>query len=223
MPNVRTSHSHPITLSWILEHGGGGKLGLCFCPGKKVNRSGVRWERDLDVDLHRLKEAYRITTVACLLNTAELSCFRLRNYTATVVSSGLDLLVFPIVEMAPPDSVALTREFVHTIVDKLGKGENVAVHCRGGVGRAGVIAACVLLELGLATSGRGAIEQVRRLRCRQAIESYRQEKFVVQFAKSIGFPRVAVPGGATGCTAVGTEKRIEDAAPAALEESATGA
>ncbi|GMH40242.1 hypothetical protein BSKO_08146 [Bryopsis sp. KO-2023] len=219
MPSVRTSESHPITLSWILEHGGGGKLGLCFCPGKKVKRSGVQWERDLEVDLHRLKEVYRITTLACLLNTAELSCFRLRNYATTVGSSGLDLLVFPIVEMAPPDSLSMTREFVHSIVDKLGKGENVAVHCRGGVGRAGVIAACVLLELDLAKSGKGAIEQVRRLRCRQAVESYRQERFVFQFATSIGYPRVAVPG-VMECKVFSKEKVVTDDETFVLKKSA---
>lgn len=218
MPDVRTSETHPITLSWILEHGGGGKLGLCFCPGKKVNRSGIQWERNLEMDLLRLKEEYRITTLACLLNTAELSCFNLRNYSSTVPSAGLDLLVFPIVEMAPPDSVSMTREFVQSIVERLSKGENVAVHCRGGVGRAGVIAACVLLELGLAKSGKGAIEQVRKLRCRQAVESYRQEKFVFQFAKSIGIPQVVVPG-LVGCKVFSDERSVTNAKPFVVGKS----
>lgn len=182
---VRTSESHPITLSWILEHRGGGRLGLCYCPGKQVRRSGIHWDRTLLTDLKRLQKVYGISTVGCLLNGAELNCFKLRNYASVVESSGLELLLFPIIEMAPPESLPLTREFVKSIVQRLEKGDHVAVHCRGGVGRAGVIAACVLLELGLARTGRRAIEQVRRLRCKQAVESYRQERFVCDFAKVI--------------------------------------
>lgn len=181
-PLVRTSESHPITLSWILEHQGGGRLGLCYCPGKQVCRSGVTWERTLEVDLTRLQEVYGISTLACLLNGAELNCFKLRNYAPLVGATGLELLVFPIIEMAPPESLPSTKEFVRSIIVRLERGENVAVHCRGGVGRAGVIAACVLLEMGLARSGRRAIEQVRKLRCAKAVESYRQERFVCAFA-----------------------------------------
>lgn len=179
---VRTSESHPITLSWILEHQGGGRLGLCYCPGKQVQRSGVTWERTLDKDLTRLQQVYGITTLACLLNGAELNCFKLRNYGPLVEATGMELLLFPIIEMAPPDSLPLTKEFVRSIIVRLEKGENVAVHCRGGVGRAGVIAACVLLEMGLARTGRRAIEEVRKLRCARAVESYRQERFVCDFA-----------------------------------------
>jgi hypothetical protein len=40
--------------------------------------------------------------------------------------------------------------------------QSVVIHCRAGVGRAGMIAACVLLRLGAATSAGDAIAQVRQ-------------------------------------------------------------
>lgn len=77
---VRTSESHPITASWIIESEDPSKdqltklggLALCFCPGKQVTRGGVTHERSLEADLAELKRRYGITCVACLLNQAEL-------------------------------------------------------------------------------------------------------------------------------------------------------
>ena len=46
-------------------------------------------------------------------------------------------------------------------------GTDVALHCRGGVGRAGTLAA------------------VRRLRCKRAVESRRQEQFVAAFLQAM--------------------------------------
>ncbi|KAL0045077.1 hypothetical protein WJX82_007483 [Trebouxia sp. C0006] len=68
---LRTSASHPITLSGIFAWQGG-SLGLCFCPGKCVSRDGVRYKRSLQQDLKHLQERYGITGLVCLLNTAEL-------------------------------------------------------------------------------------------------------------------------------------------------------
>lgn len=56
------------------------------------------------------------------------------------------------------------------------------VHCRGGVGRAGLIASCLLLRLNAATSPNDAIAKIRKLRCRTAVESYCQERFIAQYA-----------------------------------------
>ena len=50
----------------------GGQLSLCFCPGKCVVRDGVKHTRDLQEDLHRLRDGFGVTCVLCLLNLAEL-------------------------------------------------------------------------------------------------------------------------------------------------------
>jgi len=55
------------------------------------------------------------------------------------------------------------------------------IHCRGGVGRAGLIAACLLLKLRMASSAADAISKIRKLRCRTAVESYCQEQFIAKY------------------------------------------
>ena len=50
-------------------------------------------------------------------------------------------------------------------------GEAVMCHCRGGVGRAGTLAACLALKLGLRRTKKGSIKIVRLLRDKRAVES----------------------------------------------------
>uniref|UniRef100_A0A7S4KXP8 Uncharacterized protein n=1 Tax=Guillardia theta TaxID=55529 RepID=A0A7S4KXP8_GUITH len=70
---VRTSESHPITVSFLSEPSDNrGNIGLCYCPGKNVDRDGVRWRRDLDKDLATLKSKFNIDLVVCLLSISEL-------------------------------------------------------------------------------------------------------------------------------------------------------
>lgn len=71
--STRTSQTHPITQDTVIElNEPGGRLGLCYCPGKKVTRDGVTHNRDLGVDLLHLSNTWRVDTIICLLNAAEL-------------------------------------------------------------------------------------------------------------------------------------------------------
>lgn len=186
--DTRTSETHPITVSWILEHGGG-RLGLCHCPGKKVARGGVHWDRCLEKDLQRLRRDYGVTTLVCLLNQAELAHFKLRDYSRSVCAMGFSLAEFPILEMAAPDSVDKTTAFVREMVEMLARGETVVAHCRGGVGRAGLMAACTLLQVGSERTAGGAIDVVRKRRCKGAVESATQVRFIQKYAEKLKLER----------------------------------
>mmetsp|Transcript_30386 Transcript_30386/g.78052 ORF Transcript_30386/g.78052 Transcript_30386/m.78052 type:complete len:85 (-) Transcript_30386:2313-2567(-) len=50
---------------------------------------------------------------------------------------------------------------VQELVARMANGEVLAVHCRGGVGRAGLLACCVMLYLSIAQTAETAIRQVR--------------------------------------------------------------
>ena len=63
--------------------------------------------------------------------------------------------------------------------------QDFLVHCRGGMARAGLFAACVLIELGLATTGPVAIKMVRARRGKGAVESRAQEAFIDDYAKLV--------------------------------------
>ena len=56
---------------------------------------------------------------------------------------------FPMKDRGAPESVREVERLVQVVVGYLRQGFGVAVHCRAGIGRAGVIAACVALEFGI--------------------------------------------------------------------------
>jgi ADP-ribosyl-[dinitrogen reductase] hydrolase len=69
---------------------------------------------------------------------------------------------------------------VREIHEHLGAGDTVVVHCMGGLGRAGTIAACVLAARGL--EAERAVEVVRAVRP-GALETAAQVAFVGLFGE----------------------------------------
>jgi protein-tyrosine phosphatase len=67
------------------------------------------------------------------------------------------------------------------LISRLDAGERVIVHCRGGLGRAGLVAAILLIETGL--EAEVAIRMVRAARP-GAIETAAQERYVLAYAPS---------------------------------------
>lgn len=179
-----TSDSNPIYLSWVAAaEAGPGRLGLVCCPGRVTTRQGaVTHKRSLRQDLERLRDAYGVTVLVCLLNDAELGSLGQRDYASQVAEAGLELIQYPIPEMMPPDSLQAAACVVDHIAFRMRAGQVLAMHCRAGVGRAGLMAACVLLRLGQAGSAAQAIRAIRARRCSHAIETRRQEDFVRAYA-----------------------------------------
>ncbi len=70
----------------------------------------------------------------------------------------------PIVEGGPPSSMEAFVPIVHRVLNHLSLGDSVLCHCRGGVGRAGLLASCVLLGAGICASPCEAIALVRKRR-----------------------------------------------------------
>lgn len=58
---------------------------------------------------------------------------------------------------------------------------NILVHCRGGVGRAGLVACCILINTCEFKSHKDVIEFVRKRRDKRCVESRKQEEFVKKY------------------------------------------
>jgi protein-tyrosine phosphatase len=184
---TRTSASHPITVSWLDAAAPAGRLGLCYCPGKNVVREGVRWARSLDEDLGHLITAHGANVVVCLLSDAELRALGVgRDYAARVRKAGLELIQLPIIEMFAPEDMADALRVIEDIFERMQRGSKCVLHCRGGVGRAGMLGGCLLLRMGICSRVKEAIELVRKRRCKRAIESRSQETFILEFARLWG-------------------------------------
>ena len=91
------------------------------------------------------------------------------------------MLRFAIEDMNVPKEAEAEEyeELIRNIVGRMREGENVVVHCRGGLGRTGTVAACVLVALGNHSADE-AIDAVRAAR-RGTVQTREQEDFVRRF------------------------------------------
>ncbi|KAI1320474.1 hypothetical protein EDD11_000859 [Mortierella claussenii] len=164
-----------------------GNLGLSSCPGKKVRLDGpvngrAKIVRDLDLDFDRLQKLGFTRVICCLFDEElELLGSPIQKYVEAANSHGIDVIRIPMVEGSTPYSF----EEMDRILDKMDEttrnGQNVLAHCRGGVGRAAVVACCWLLRLRYFKDHREVIEWVRAQRSPKAIETKEQAQFVAGF------------------------------------------
>lgn len=181
----RTSATDPLRIAEIEPAGVAGRLGITFCPGKQGDSvHGRPWHRNLEVDLDAI-EAWGACVVVSLIEHHEFESLNVSNLGARIQVRGIEWLHLPIVDLQPPGEQfeANWPAAAMRICEVISKGERVLVHCRGGLGRAGTVAACILVELGAAPLE--AIRLVRRARP-HAIETSSQERYVRQFTPRVG-------------------------------------
>lgn len=170
---TRTSLSHPIRVDALAVRRG--LLGLTFCPGKHGHSlNGAPWARDLAVDLAALK-AWGAGLVVTLMERPEFALLRVPDLDARVATHGMAWAHLPIRDMdVPAGSFLVDWPAVRDdMLGRLDAGGRVVLHCRGGLGRAGLVAALLLIETGATAST--AIEVVRKVRP-GAIETAAQER-----------------------------------------------
>jgi len=98
-----------------------------------------------------------------------------------IIDRGLEWIHLPIKDMNGPD-ISFDNSWmkvIQNIVDRIRQGEHILVHCKGGLGRSGTIAALLLIELGIPNDK--AIIQVRQARP-GAIDIADQEKYILQYS-----------------------------------------
>ncbi|KIM30442.1 hypothetical protein M408DRAFT_7537 [Serendipita vermifera MAFF 305830] len=133
-----------------------GNLLLSSCPGKKVRLQGpVKGRgticRDLGRDLQRIKDS-GVGCIVCCLDDSELHFLGApwEEYSREASQLGIDILRLPTPEgFAPLDPAVLNSHIEQLITQYTLHGVSILVHCRGGVGRAGLVACCWMLKMGL--------------------------------------------------------------------------
>lgn len=151
---MRTSQTDPLYVAEV-----GPDLGVTFSPGKY---DGGRWDRDLDAI-----RAWGATTLVTLIEDFEFDLLRLRELPAKALAN-FEWHHWPIRDGEVPDDTF--EETWATVASNLHRGR-VVVDCRGGLGRAGTIAARLLVERGMEPEV--AIRQVRAGRPKE-IENWEQ-------------------------------------------------
>ena len=148
-----------------------GRIGLTILPGRKD------WGRNLASDLQSLKED-GVHRVICLVPGEELRRYGVGDLLPAMRKAGLEAFHLPIV-----DQKACSRHDMESaltwIDDAVDQGKGVLIHCVGGLGRSGMVAAAYLRVRG--ANADQAIETVRKARSQRALETAAQEEFIRHF------------------------------------------
>jgi protein tyrosine phosphatase (PTP) superfamily phosphohydrolase (DUF442 family) len=164
MSHARTSFTHPLQIADVRASPAHGRIGITFCPGKHDRSAATgAWARDLAVDLDHIA-AWGACLVLTLVEPAELVALNVPQLGAEVQARGMAWRHLPIADYSVP-SDAFEQQWTmdgQEIRALLRGGTDVLVHCKGGLGRAGMIAARLLVELGVSPDD--AIRSVRRAR-----------------------------------------------------------
>lgn len=144
-----TSDSHPLYVT-VIDTSRPGHVALTFAPGKhdEGNYSGATWARDLRKDLDRLVSEYRTGLLVVLLEDHELAMLAIPDL-VTEARKRMSVVRLPIPDGGLPRDAVAVRELVVAIERAASEGKNVVIHCRGGLGRAGLIGGCYLTHIGV--------------------------------------------------------------------------
>ncbi|KAL7418272.1 hypothetical protein Q5752_006728 [Cryptotrichosporon argae] len=132
-----------------------GNVLLSSCPGKRLRMDGpVKGRgpvnRDLRTDLRRIR-GEGVGCLVCCLDDVELALLGVpwETYRQIALETGLDIIRLPMPDGFTPVSLELFDKQVDLLVNNYTlKGINVLIHCRGGIGRAGLTACAWAIKMG---------------------------------------------------------------------------
>jgi protein-tyrosine phosphatase len=175
---VRNSVNSPLSIDAV-RLPCGGEIGMTICPGKQGQSDyGGFWERDLETDIRAISD-WGASVVVTLMEEDELIRSGVGALGEAVERAEMDWHLLPIVDVSVPDDrfENLWIYSGHALRRALTEKKKILIHCRGGLGRTGTIAARLMIELGERRAS--AIEKVRHAR-KGAIETPEQEQYVLK-------------------------------------------
>jgi protein-tyrosine phosphatase len=155
----------------------GGRIGMTACPGRIEPEP--RPARVLSDDLDAIV-ATGARMLVSLIEHHEFALLQVGALGADAIARGLVWQHLPIPDFGIPggafeEAWTRTGADIHALLDA---GEALVIHCRGGLGRSGTVAARLLVERGF--DPQSAIAAVRAARP-GAIETVRQMSYVASF------------------------------------------
>lgn len=160
----------PTEIFWI-DGQWPGRIGMAARP------RGGDW---LDLDLAAWRKS-GVDTVLSLLTADEERDLNLTEENAAAQIHGMRFLSLPIPDRQTPASQVAVASALKEVDADLSRGKSVLVHCRQGVGRSGVIAACLLSAHGI--DPQTAIERISSARGVAVPETSEQRVWIDNFAE----------------------------------------
>ncbi len=128
----------------------GGEIGMTLCPGKtQAGGLSGNWKRDLATDIRAIHE-WGAVAVLTVMEARELRELAVPEIGEAVEQAGMDWCHLPIPDGGVPDAnfENLWLYSGHRVRQSLAAGRRILIHCKGGLGRTGMIAARLLVEMG---------------------------------------------------------------------------
>ena len=122
------------------------RIGMSVLPGRC--RGHVK--RNVDGDLDRVKSHFSIDTIISLMPEEQLAEMKVSNLKKSVGDHGMVSIMSGWRDKWVPDysSLDFTVALVHQAIDRIRRGDSILIHCMGGKGRTGLLATCILINLG---------------------------------------------------------------------------
>ncbi|CAN7998484.1 unnamed protein product [Ixodes hexagonus] len=167
----------PLKIDWLdlSMFGYPDSVGLSGLPGCKFKDT---W-RDTARDLEYLK-LEDVSDVFVLCTGGELTLYRVPNLLTDYETHGITVHHHPLKDGTAP-SIQQLMTILKEIGQVIGEGKRALVHCFGGLGRTGVVAACLLLNLDDSMTPEHAVRKVQELRGTRAIQTVKQYNFIHDF------------------------------------------
>lgn len=169
-------------VSWIEAPEAPGRLGVMPRP------RGGDW---LDDELRQLRRG-GVDVLVSLLTPDEAAELALSEESALAARCGLEFLSLPIRDRDVPGAAAPVGALSARLALALRQGRAVVIHCRMGIGRAAIIAAVLMRELGVV--GGDALARIERARGRPVPDTDAQRAWVIGIG-SCPHPKPSPPTG----------------------------
>ncbi|XP_072314116.1 cyclin-dependent kinase inhibitor 3 [Eucyclogobius newberryi] len=175
--DVKEEALTPFHVSWLplATVGSSQFLGICALPGCKFKDV----HRNLQRDVGELR-SQGVQDVFVFCTRGELSKYRVPSLLEVYVQSGFRVRHRPFSDGDAPE-LELCCRILEELTCSLDHCRKTVIHCYGGLGRSGLIAACLLLQLSTNMSATKAIEILREHRGGGAIQTVKQYNFLHEF------------------------------------------
>ena len=131
----------------------------------------------------RAWRAAGVDVIVSLLTDDEIDDLDLAQEARLCQANGMQFLSFPIVDRGVPASQRATLDFVKKLERLLVESKSVAIHCRQGIGRSALIAACLLVLTG--AKPEMAFQRISAARGCSVPETPHQRQWVIEFAREL--------------------------------------
>jgi protein-tyrosine phosphatase len=120
--------------------------------------------------------------IVSLLEREEISELGLQRESELCQAGGMQFVSFPIPDRGVPETLRDALQIARSLADAMAGGRSIAIHCRAGIGRSSIIAACALIRSGIEAGQ--ALELIKAARGLSVPDTEEQRDWVMAFGSA---------------------------------------